>query len=133
MKVKEIYEMRSREVNGELMKAMGWESCKEAVETVHARLISLLKVIRSEEESLAEEFFENVSFEGKNERDVEYGRYYERMVFENGRQAYTVIYNMSTAGQKYVIYHTGKATPVQKCRSQKEVARFLLENLTRGE
>lgn len=65
----------------------------------------------------------NVTFQ--NMASATYGRTFDRIVLDNRQWSLTIIYNMEHSGGKYVIYVTGQAIPIQKCRNLKAVAEYL--------
>lgn len=144
MTLKEIYELRKENATDELVNRMGWTGYKASVDEIKRTTVSLTEgfrkafcpehaesiaeAMRVKKEELAKSFFWNhVNFSAENKWDSEYGKTFCRILFSGGNKSYTVIYNMSGSGAKYVIFEADKAVPLKKFRKMQELGKFLKE------
>lgn len=64
----------------------------------------------------------------QNRRSNTYGKTFDRIVISSSNCSYTIVYGMENNGGKYVVYETGRALPIAKCRNVKAVAEYLNNN-----
>lgn len=121
MTLNELLAIQEADVTEEFLLKAGWSEIAEEPAEIFRRMKSLIRTFRegyaSAEERATDWFLSQVSVRGQNRRDSTYGKSFDRLVFSYEQNAYTVICNMTGAGAKYVIYATGKATPLEKCHS----------------
>lgn len=72
-----------------------------------------------------EGFLETTLVEFQNKKANTYGKTFDRIVLQSKGFSLSILYNMEHSGGKYVIYETGRALPVSKCRNLKAVAQFI--------
>ena len=73
-----------------------------------------------------EDFWNNLELTFQNKKDSEYGRTFDRVVIKYPRKfSYTLIKGMKSAGGAYVLYNTGDATCIKKCRTMKQVIEYI--------
>jgi len=133
MTLNELFAIHEADVTGELLLKAGWSEIAEEPAEIFRRMKSLIRTFRegytSAEKREADWFLSQVSVRGWNRRDSTYGKSFDRLIFHYEQNSYTVICNMTGAGAKYVIYATGKATPLEKCHSRMQMEKFLRSRL----
>ena len=133
MTLNELFAIQEADVTGELLLKAGWSEIAEEPAEIFRRMKSLIRTFRegytSAEKREADWFLSQVSVRGWNRRDSTYGKSFDRLIFHYEQNSYTVICNMTGAGAKYVIYATGKATPLEKCHSRMQMEKFLRSRL----
>lgn len=73
-----------------------------------------------------EYILENTEVTFINKKDTEHGRTFDRITLKcKHKFAYTIIYNMKSAGGAYVLYNTGNAIPVKKFKNMKQLMTYI--------
>lgn len=107
-----------------LIRNMGWIEHRlnafEIINKTNKFITGLKKVITSDD------IWNNTEVQFQNIRSNTYGKTFDRIVlFHPMKFHLVIIYGMESAGAKYAIYESGKAIPVEKCKSLKKVAEFI--------
>lgn len=133
MTLNELFAIQEADGTEEFLLKAGWSEIAEEPAEIFRRMKSLIRTFRegyaSAEGRAADWFLSQVSVREQNRRDSTYGKSFDRLVFSYEQNSYTVICNMTGAGAKYVIYATGKATPLEKCHSRMQMEKFLRSRL----
>ena len=128
MVINEIYGLRKASVTVDLLNEMGWKEIIDEPEVLFKRIISMVTDFRYEvkkEEREKDWFLNKISIQGQNRKDRDYGKTFDRLLFSDGRNSFTVICNMHGSGARYLVFQTGNATPIHKCSNRKELASVL--------
>ena len=106
----------------ELAHNLGWSKFKVKPDVAIEKEEKLVKCMIT---YLKKSAAQTISLELENLQSQEYGKTYERLVFSDGSESYTLLCGMKSAGCKFVLYKTGNATPISRPRTLKAVMEFL--------
>lgn len=107
-----------------LCRVFGWTEHRVSAFEALDKTEKFVKSIKSNMKD--ERLLEYTKIEFQNKRDTEYGRTFDRIVFDGpGTKRFTIIHGMKSAGGSYVVYELGKALVLTKCRTLKNVVDFI--------
>lgn len=133
MKLNEIYEAMGSDATREFLQEIGWIEIASEPRKLKTFTNSFLMAIKQnvpKEKGEEDQLFSQISFQAQDRRDREYGKTFQRIVLNKGREEYTVICNLSGTGSKYLVYESGKNVVLASFSNLKDLGEYLYELLS---